>query len=126
MSIEESEKFTPKFDDKGLIPCVVKSAKDGAVLMVAWMNEKALRLTLETSLAHYWSRSRGEIWQKGLTSGNTQKVIDIMVDCDQDCLLMTVEAKGDTACHTGRRSCFYRKVGQDGKLILCRDGNALK
>ncbi len=109
--------FTPVFDQSGLIPCVTTD-KSGKVLMVAYMNKEALDLTLKTGEAHYWSRSRKELWHKGATSGETQKLIELRVDCDQNCLLLTVEMQGEkqVACHTGRHSCFYRAVGKDGKL----------
>lgn len=115
---EETTDFTPLFDEKGLIPCVVTSAA-GEVLMVAWMNREALDLTLKTGEAHFWSRSRQELWHKGATSGETQKLIEMKVDCDQDCLWITVEMQGkkQAACHTGRRSCFYRIV-ENGKLVF--------
>ncbi|WP_395666258.1 phosphoribosyl-AMP cyclohydrolase [Methylocella sp.] len=109
--LEEGESFTPRFGADGLIACVARAAEDGEILMVAHMNEEALRLTLETGEAHYWSRSRQALWRKGATSGQLQTVRDIRVDCDQDVLLITVEAGGDGgACHTGRRSCFYRRL----------------
>lgn len=108
---EESTVFAPRYDDKGLIPAIVTDARDGAVVMLAYMNEEALRLTLETGEAHYWSRSRGELWRKGATSGDTQKVIDLKLDCDQDTILLSVAMAGrGVACHTGRHSCFYRRV----------------
>ena len=111
----EGEAFTPRFDANGLIACVTRDASDGQVLMVAYMNEEALRLTIETGIAHYWSRSRKALWRKGDASGQVQKVTEIRTDCDQDALLMTVEPSGDGgACHTGRRSCFYRKIAQFG------------
>jgi phosphoribosyl-AMP cyclohydrolase len=114
--LEEGSAFTPRFGSDGLIVCVTRAAADSEILMVAYMNAEALRLTLATGEAHYWSRSRGSIWRKGATSGQTQKVIEIRTDCDQDALLVTVEARGDGgACHTGRRSCFYRKVAPDGQ-----------
>jgi phosphoribosyl-AMP cyclohydrolase len=120
--LEEGEAFTPRFDRDGLIVCVTKDAADGQILMLAHMNEEALRLTIETGFAHYWSRSRQTLWRKGATSGQVQKVKDIRVDCDQDALLLTVEPGGDGgACHTGRHSCFYRKValGRDpAKLVF--------
>ncbi len=114
---DETLDFTPFFNDQGLIPCIV-TAPEGEVLMFAWMNREALDLTLSTNEAHYWSRSRQELWHKGATSGETQKVTEMRVDCDQDCLWITVEMQGakQAACHTGRRSCFYRVVGKDGKL----------
>jgi phosphoribosyl-AMP cyclohydrolase len=116
---DETTEFKPVFDEKGLIPCVTTD-KSGAVLMVAYMNREALDLTLETGEAHYWSRSRNELWHKGATSGETQKLIEMKVDCDQDCILITVEMQGQkqAACHTGRRSCFYRVVGKNGKLVF--------
>lgn len=108
---EESTVFAPRYDDKGLIPAIVTDAKDGAVVMLAYMNAEALRLTLETGEAHYWSRSRGELWRKGATSGDTQKVVDLKLDCDQDTVLVSVAMAGrGVACHTGRHSCFYRRV----------------
>lgn len=108
---EETTVFAPRYDDKGLIPAIVTDAKDGAVVMLAYMNAEALRLTLETGEAHYWSRSRGELWRKGATSGDTQKVVDLRLDCDQDTVLVSVAMAGrGVACHTGRHSCFYRRV----------------
>lgn len=110
-SDEESTVFAPRYDDKGLIPAIVTDARDGAVVMLAYMNAEALRLTLDTGEAHYWSRSRGELWRKGATSGETQKVVDLKLDCDQDTVLLTVAMAGrGVACHTGRHSCFYRRV----------------
>ena len=109
--LEEGTSFTPKFDAHGLITAVVTDARDNALLMVAHMNAEALSLTLETGIAHYYSRSRGKIWKKGETSGNLQTVVEMMTDCDQDALLMKVTVAGhDATCHTGRRSCFYRRV----------------
>ncbi len=97
-----------KFDERGLIPAVVQDARTHQVLMVAYMNEEALKRTLETGEAHFWSRSRRELWHKGATSGNIQKVVEIRVDCDADTLLLLVEPAGP-ACHTGNTSCFYRR-----------------
>ena len=120
--LEEGIAFTPRFDADGLIACVTKDASDGQILMLAYMNAEALRLTLETGVAHYWSRSRQTLWRKGDTSGQVQKITEIRTDCDQDALLLTVEAGGNGgACHTGRRSCFYRKValgGDKAKLVF--------
>lgn len=98
------------WDGRGLIPAVVQDATTGQVLMVAWMNAEALRLTLETGETHFWSRSRGELWHKGATSGNTQRVTSIWADCDGDTLLVQVAPAGP-ACHTGAVSCFFRPVG---------------
>jgi phosphoribosyl-AMP cyclohydrolase len=112
--LEEGTAFTPRFDADGIIVCVTKDAHDGQILMLAYMNAEALRLTIETGIAHYWSRSRKSLWRKGDTSGQVQKVTEIRTDCDQDALLVSVEAGGDGgACHTGRRSCFYRKLVLD-------------
>jgi phosphoribosyl-AMP cyclohydrolase len=109
--LEEGAAFTPKFDAHGLIVCVTTEAASGEVLMLAYMNPLALEKTLETGVAHYWSRSRNELWRKGDTSGQVQQVVEIRVDCDQDALLLRVNAGGDgKACHTGRKSCFYRRV----------------
>lgn len=100
------------FDDRGLVPAVLQHAETGEVLMVAWMNEQALRLTQETGQAHFWSRSRQELWHKGATSGNVMRVREMRVDCDGDTLLLRVDPAGP-ACHTGQRSCFYRRLDHD-------------
>ena len=123
--IEEGDRFAPKFDRDGLIVCVTTEHRSGDILMVAYMNEEALRLTIETGVAHYWSRSRNALWRKGDTSGQVQRVIDMRTDCDQDAIQLAVEAGGDgKACHTGRRSCFYRKVvaGGDGAHLVFTEG----
>jgi phosphoribosyl-AMP cyclohydrolase len=114
--IEESLAFTPKFDADGLIAAVVTDAASGDVLMVAHMNAQALAKTIETGEAWYYSRSRKALWRKGETSGHVQRVIELRTDCDQDALWLKVEQAGSGACHTGRRSCFYRAVplGQKG------------
>jgi phosphoribosyl-AMP cyclohydrolase len=118
IELAEGEAFVPRFDANGLIACVTRDAADGQVLMLAYMNEEALRLTMETGVAHYWSRSRGALWRKGDVSGQVQKVTEIRIDCDQDALLLTVEPGGDGgACHTGRRSCFYRKIAHSRDAI---------
>jgi len=104
-----------KYGENGLVPAVVQDAADGQILMVAYMNREALKRTLESGATCFWSRSRQEYWVKGATSGNTQKVVRVAVDCDQDCLLVTVEQKG-VACHTGKRSCFYREIDPAGAL----------
>ena len=98
-----------KYDSQGLIAAVAQDAEDGEVLMVAWMNAEALRLTRETGEAHFWSRSRSELWHKGATSGNVLRVEEIRVDCDGDTLLLRVRPSGP-ACHTGARSCFFRTL----------------
>jgi phosphoribosyl-AMP cyclohydrolase len=119
-AIEEGASFSPKFDANGLIVCVTMEAATREILMVAYMNQLALDKTLETGVAHYWSRSRQALWRKGDTSGQVQKVLSLRVDCDQDALLLDVEAGGDgKACHTGRKSCFYRRVEMhDGQRRL--------
>ncbi|MFT4096323.1 MAG: phosphoribosyl-AMP cyclohydrolase [Rhodoblastus sp.] len=110
-SLEEGDVFAPRFDSAGLIVCVTVEASTNDPLMLAYMNAESLRLTLETGVAHYWSRSRNALWRKGDTSGQTQRVVEMRVDCDQDAILLRVEAGGDGgACHTGRKSCFYRTV----------------
>lgn len=109
-ALEEGSDFTPRYNGDGLIPCVTLSAQSGKVLMVAYMNDLALQKTLETGEVHYWSRSRNELWHKGATSGQVQKLVKILTDCDQDCLLVHVEMAEDKSCHTGRESCFYREV----------------
>ncbi len=111
-----------KFDDKGLVGAIVQDAATGEVLMFAWMNRESLGLTLEERRAWYWSRSRGKLWLKGETSGHTQKVHDIRLDCDGDALLVKVEQVGG-ACHTGHRTCFYRTVDggrwrEDGEKVF--------
>jgi phosphoribosyl-AMP cyclohydrolase len=98
-----------KYDARGLVPAVVQDARDGQVLMVAYMNREALRRTLESGQTCFWSRSRQEYWVKGATSGNTQRLVKVVVDCDQDCLLVLVEQQG-VACHKGKRSCFFREI----------------
>ncbi|ARU44221.1 phosphoribosyl-AMP cyclohydrolase [Armatimonadetes bacterium Uphvl-Ar2] len=104
-----------KFDDNGLIPAIAQDADNGDVLMMAWMNAESLRRTLETGRATYWSRSRQSFWVKGETSGHTQEVVRLSVDCDQDCLLMQIRQVG-AACHENFRSCFYRDVTEEGLM----------
>jgi phosphoribosyl-AMP cyclohydrolase len=121
--LEEGDRFTPNFGADGLIACIATDHHDGTILMVAHMNAQALALTLETGIVHYWSRSRQSLWRKGDTSGQVQTLREIRTDCDQDVLLLEVEVGGDGgACHTGRRSCFYRRLerGRDG-IALVKD-----
>jgi phosphoribosyl-AMP cyclohydrolase len=106
----------PRWDTNGLVTAVATDALSGEVLMVAHMNAAALAATLATGEAHYWSRSRAELWHKGATSGNIQRVTEMRVDCDQDAIWMKVEPAGP-ACHTGERSCFYRKIDVTGALV---------
>ena len=106
------------FDARGLIPAIAQS-EAGEVLMLAWMNRESISETLESGQVTYWSRSRGELWRKGATSGHTQRLIDFRVDCDRDCLLIIVEQIGP-ACHTNRRSCFYTAVREGEEIELAR------
>ena len=116
-ALEQGTTLAPRFDDNGLIAAVATHAETGEVLMLAWMNEEALNRTLSSGEAHYWSRSRGELWHKGATSGQVQVIEELRVDCDQDAVWLKVWPQGDGgACHTGERSCFYRVV-EGGKLV---------
>jgi phosphoribosyl-AMP cyclohydrolase len=122
--IEEGLAFRPKFDASGLVTCVATDAVTGEVLMVAHMNDEALRKTIASGEAWYFSRSRNALWRKGETSGHTQRVIEMRMDCDQDAIWIRVEQTG-AACHTGRRSCFYRKVsgGEGGAQLSFVDAD---
>ncbi|MCA0425271.1 MAG: phosphoribosyl-AMP cyclohydrolase [Proteobacteria bacterium] len=109
LDLEAGRAFTPRFDASGLIPVIAQDAENGEVLMLAYMNAEALARTIQTGEAWYWSRSRAAFWRKGETSGHTQSVVSISTDCDQDAILLKVRQIGP-ACHTNRRSCFYRTV----------------
>lgn len=125
--VEEGDRLMPAFDANGLLTCVTTDAATGEVLMVAHMNAEALARTIETGEAWYWSRSRASLWHKGDTSGQIQTVVEMRVDCDQDAIVLKVEVGGDGGCcHTGRRSCFYRRVvtEPDGRGRLIFDGAA--
>lgn len=113
--IETSTALTPRYDSNGLIAALAQDHATGEVLMLAWMNAEALKLTLETGQATYWSRSRNKLWRKGEESGHVQRVIEARIDCDQDAVLLRVEQTG-AACHTGQRTCFYRIVSKGGVL----------
>ena len=116
--VEEGLTFQPKFDASGLVTCVATDVASGDVLMVAHMNEEARRKTIATGEAWYYSRSRKKLWKKGESSGHTQRVVEMRMDCDQDAVWIKVEQAG-AACHTGRRSCFYRAVtGEAGEAKL--------
>ncbi len=116
--LEEGQVFTPRFDESGLIPAIV-TENSGGVLMFAHMNAAALKLTIDTGEAHFWSRSRKALWRKGETSGNLLLVQEIRTDCDQDVIWLRVRLSGEAACHTGRHSCFYRRVQSlDGTMVL--------
>ena len=125
--VEEGVDLAPKFDDRGLITAVTTDATSGELLMQGYMNAEALRLTIETGEAHYYSRSRQTLWHKGATSGLVQKVVQLMVDDDQDCIWLRVDVQGGASCHVGYRSCFYREIPvgsafaaqqQDGQIDL--------
>jgi phosphoribosyl-AMP cyclohydrolase len=108
--VEEGTELAPKFDEHGLVPCVTTAAATGEVLMLGYMNEEALKRTIATGEAHYWSRSRQVLWHKGATSGLVQKVVELRIDDDQDAVWLRVQIPGDASCHVGYRSCFYRSV----------------
>ncbi|WP_020648455.1 MULTISPECIES: phosphoribosyl-AMP cyclohydrolase [Solimonas] len=108
--VEEGKELAPKFDEHGLLPCVTTAAASGEVLMLGYMNAEALKQTILTGEAHYYSRSRKTIWHKGATSGLIQKVVDLRIDDDQDAVWLKVEVVGEASCHVGYRSCFYRSV----------------
>ena len=120
--VEEGHELAPKFDAQGLIPCVTTDFTSGEVLMMGMMNREALARTIQSGEAHYWSRSRQQLWHKGATSGLVQKVVEMRIDDDQDCVWLRVEIAGGASCHVGYRSCFYRRVpvgaerGQGTKL----------
>lgn len=107
---------TLKFNDQGLIPAIAQAAGSGDVLMMAWMNAEAVAETLATGRVTYWSRSRGELWRKGETSGHVQRLVEMRIDCDRDCLLVIVEQTGP-ACHTNRRSCFYTAIRDEHEVV---------
>ncbi len=116
-SLERGAIIAPRFDAAGLIAAIAQHVDTGEVLMLAWMNAEALRLTLDTGEAHYFSRSRNALWKKGETSGQVQTIVEVRLDCDQDAVLLKVRPQGDGgACHVGFRSCFYRLV-VDGQLV---------
>jgi phosphoribosyl-AMP cyclohydrolase len=124
--IEEGLGFKPKFDAAGLVTCVATDAATSEVLMVAYMNEEALRKTIASGEAWYYSRSRKSLWRKGETSGHVQRVVEMRTDCDQDAIWIRVEQSG-AACHTGRHSCFYRKIeaGEGGERLSFVDADKL-
>ena len=117
---DEADALRPKFGPDGLIAAIAQDAQSGEVLMLAWMNAEALQQTISTGKATYWSRSRNALWVKGETSGSVQTVEDILIDCDQDAVLLKVHQAG-RACHTGRTSCFYRKVAANGSALSFKD-----
>jgi phosphoribosyl-AMP cyclohydrolase len=114
LEIEEGSRLMPKFDERGLLPCVTLDDASGDVLMLGWMNAQALALTIETGLAHYFSRSRQKLWKKGEQSGLFQHVAALLIDDDQDALILRVRVDGGASCHVGYRSCFFRKLTRLG------------
>ena len=116
--IETTTRFNPRFNADGLIPAVAQDADTGRVLMLAYINSESWERTLKTGQAHYWSRSRKQLWHKGGTSGNVQRIKEIFVDCDNDTVLFRVEQVGGAACHTGFESCFHKKVDSTGKVSI--------
>lgn len=117
---DTTDRFSPRFDAAGLVTAIVTDADTHILLMVAHMNAEAIEQTRATGQAHFWSRSRNALWRKGETSGNELTLVEMRVDCDQDALLLRVKPAGP-ACHTGRRSCFYRRVDSDGSLTFLAD-----
>jgi len=116
-ALERGTAIAPRFDAAGLVAAIAQHADTGEILMFAWMNDEALKLTLDTGIAHYFSRSRGSLWKKGETSGQLQVVTELRIDCDQDAVLIKVRPQGDGgACHVGFRSCFYR-VWENDRLV---------
>ena len=115
--LEEGSTFTPRFDAEGLIPAIVTEAESNEVLMFAYMNAEALRLSVETAVAHFYSRSRGRLWKKGEESGNLLHIVSMRTDCDQDVVWLSVRIDGHgAACHTGRKTCFYRDVALGDRI----------
>lgn len=122
---EDDVVFAPRYDARGLVTAIVQDADTKQVLMVAHMNAEAVDRTLATGEAHFWSRSRGRLWRKGETSGEVQGIVEILVDCDQDAILLRVKPRGKgVACHTGRRSCFYRRLVSASRRLEDVDGVA--
>ncbi|MGI9353382.1 MAG: phosphoribosyl-AMP cyclohydrolase [Rhizobiaceae bacterium] len=120
--IEFGDRLTPRYNSDGLITAIVTDSGNNEVLMVAHMNAEALEKTLETQQSHFWSRSRKELWHKGATSGDIQFVEEIRVDCDQDAVVLKVRMAGNSACHTGKRACFYRRIeNENGQFKLVMD-----
>lgn len=119
-TIEKGLHFAPKFDEHGLIPCMTLDAHTGAPLMLAYMNETSLKMTLELGQAVYYSRSRKEIWHKGAGSGQFQRVVEMLIDCDQDAIVLKVEQQGSGCCHTGAPTCYYRRVPTGAELAALK------
>jgi phosphoribosyl-AMP cyclohydrolase len=120
MATPEDERWLDEvaFDASGRVPAIAQDAASGRILMFAWMNREALALTRQTGFAHYWSRSRGKLWRKGEESGHLQKVAEIRLDCDEDVILLLIEQVGGISCHTGRASCFFRRLEAGGWVTV--------
>ena len=116
---DETITLSPNYNQDGLIAAIAQDVGSKEILMLAWMNKEALEKTIETGEAYYWSRSRSELWHKGATSGAVQKVYELRIDCDQDAVLLLVTQEGAGACHTGRKTCFYRRIesGENGAVL---------
>ncbi|MEO5806765.1 phosphoribosyl-AMP cyclohydrolase [Devosia sp.] len=120
--LDEGTAFAPRFDANGLVTAITMEAGTNELLMVGFMNAEALTLTIETGFVHYWSRSRGKIWKKGETSGELQRVVELLVDCDQDAIQVIAEQTGrGAACHTGRKTCFYRRIETGDGAVALKD-----
>ena len=115
--VEEGNSLMPKFDDNGLIPVITVESGTELILMHGYMNEESLSLSIDTKLAHYWSRSRKKIWKKGETSGQFQHIKEILIDDDQDCVWLNVIVRGEASCHVGYKSCFYREIDINSKQL---------
>ena len=115
--VEEGNSLMPKFDDNGLIPVITVESGTELILMHGYMNEESLDLSIDTNLAHYWSRSRKKIWKKGETSGQFQHIKEILIDDDQDCVWLNVIVRGEASCHVGYKSCFYREIDINSKQL---------
>ena len=124
-NLDETDKLSPNYDLDRLVAAIAQDALSKEILMLAWMNAQALEKTKQTGEAYYWSRSRGELWHKGATSGNVQRVKEIRIDCDQDAVVLIVEQTGKGACHTGRKSCFYRAIDGDRLRFRSPDSETL-
>ena len=124
-SIEQGLAFAPKFDEHGLIPVIAIDSTTKAPLMMAYMNEESLKMTLQLGEAVYWSRSRQEIWHKGKTSGEIQRLVELRTDCDQDALVMTVQQMGGGCCHTKNPTCFYRRVPFGAELVSAAQSDGM-
>ena len=115
---DETTDLNLKFDANGLIAAIAQDYQTKEILMMAWMNSDAFEKSLETGETHYWSRSRSELWHKGATSGAVQIIKEVRIDCDQDAIILMIDQQGSGACHTGRKTCFYRSIKKNGDLVF--------